>query len=89
MDIQEDVKGRVRKYIVDNIMMASDDNLADEASLLQLGILDSTGVLELITFIEDSFGIKVEEQEMLPENLDSLKGIAAYVARKGGKAVLE
>ncbi len=89
MDIQEDVKGRVRKYIVDNIMMASDDNLADEASLLQLGILDSTGVLELITFIEDSFGIKVEEQEMVPENLDSLKGIAAYVARKGGKAVLE
>jgi len=89
MDIQGDVKGRVRKYIVDNIVMASMDDLTDEASLLQLGILDSTGVLELIMFIEENFEIKVEEPEMVPENLDSLNGIATYVGRKRGTAVME
>jgi acyl carrier protein len=53
-----------------------------DTSLLDQGIIDSTGVLEVIGFIEETFGITVEDSELLPENLDSIQGIAQYVVRK-------
>lgn len=56
--------------------------LADDTSLLDRGIIDSTGVLEIIVFIEGEFGIKVLDHEVLPENLDSISNIAGYVERK-------
>ncbi len=78
-----DIKGKVRQYISENILMTgAATDLTDDASLLQRSILDSTGVLELVTFLEDSFNIKVADEEMLPENLDSLNKIAAYVQQK-------
>jgi acyl carrier protein len=78
-----DIKGRVRQYISENILMTgAAADLTDDASLLQRSVLDSTGVLELVTFLEDTFGIKVADEEMLPENLDSLNRITAYVQRK-------
>jgi acyl carrier protein len=78
-----DIKGKVRQYISENILMtAAAADLTDDASLLQRSVLDSTGVLELVTFLEDTFNIKVADEEMLPDNLDSLNKIAAYVQRK-------
>ncbi len=56
--------------------------LADDDSLLERGIIDSTGIMELIFFLEDEFGITVEDDEMIPENLDSVKKIVAFVGRK-------
>lgn len=56
--------------------------LADEASLLAQGIIDSTGVLELVGFIEDSFGICVDDAEMVPQNLDSVESISSFIGRK-------
>jgi len=56
----------------------------DGASILDRGIIDSTGVLEVIGFIEDTFGSTVEDSEMLPENLDSIDRIANFVAREKG-----
>jgi acyl carrier protein len=62
--------------------VADAEALESETSLLDQGIVDSTGVLEVIGFIEETFGIIVEDSELLPENLDSIQGIAQYVIRK-------
>jgi acyl carrier protein len=79
-----DIKEQVRAFITTNFYVADPAALDEEASLLDRGIIDSTGVLEVIFFIEETFGIKVEDSEMLPENLDSIERIAYFVSRKKG-----
>jgi acyl carrier protein len=79
-----DIKERVRTFVTSNFYVADPTTLEDEASLLDRGIIDSTGVLEVIFFIEETFGITVEDSEMLPENLDSIERIAKFVALKKG-----
>jgi acyl carrier protein len=81
-----DTKPQLRKYIADNILMGPEQELGDETSFLERGILDSTGFLELVSFLEQTFGMTVDDDEMVPENLDSLSRIDAYVQRKLGKA---
>ncbi len=81
----QDIKPQVRQYIVDNLLMGAQDlKLSDTESFMQNHVIDSTGFLELIAFLEDTFGIRVEDEEMVPENLDSLAAIQAFVARKRG-----
>ncbi len=78
-----DIKTKVRRYIDDNFIMGSSGTpFADTDSLLDLHIVDSTGILELILFLEETFGIQVHDADMVPENLDSLNAIEAYVQRK-------
>ena len=77
-----DVKQQVRDFITSNFYVADGASLGDNASLLEGGIIDSTGVLEVITFVEESFGIAVKDNEMLPDNLDSIECIANFVNRK-------
>lgn len=62
--------------------MSDDDELNRDDSLLGLGIIDSTGVLELVAFIEKSFGLKVDDRELVPENLDSIENIVSFVSKK-------
>ncbi len=75
-------KEQIRTFVTSNFYVADPASLEDGASLLEHGIIDSTGVLEVILFIEETFGIKVEDNEMLPDNLDSIERIADYVSRK-------
>jgi acyl carrier protein len=75
---------KVRQFITSNFYVPDPAALAGEASLLDQGIIDSTGVLELIGFLEDSFDVKVEDAEMVPENLDSVARIVSFVGRKRG-----
>ena len=86
----ETLKTQVRQYVVDNLLMGTNGaELRDEDSFMQSQVIDSVGVVELVSFLEKHFSIKVEDQEMLPENLDSLNGIARYLQRKlGGRAGL-
>ncbi len=77
-----DTHATIREFIARNFYVPDQTVLTDEASLLDRGIIDSTGVLELIGFLEDTFSIKVEDAEMIPENLDSIGRIAAFVAKK-------
>ena len=77
-----DIKEQVRNFVVTNFYVPEPQSLADDASLLDRGIIDSTGVLEVIGFLEDTFGITIEDDEMLPDNLDSIERISAFVARK-------
>jgi acyl carrier protein len=81
-----DIAARVRRYIVQNFYVADASALGDQSSLLDLGIIDSTGVLELIGFVEREFGVHVEDDEMVPDNLDSIAQVAAYVSRKKAAA---
>jgi acyl carrier protein len=81
------VKSQVRAFIADNFLMGpSADKFGDADSFLDLHIIDSTGFLELVTFLEEKFAITVEDEEMIPENLDSLDSIEAYVEKKLGNA---
>ncbi|MDB5618240.1 acyl carrier protein [Tardiphaga sp.] len=73
---------QVRDFLVSNFFIAETNLLEFDTSLLDQGVIDSTGVLEVIGFIEETFGITVEDSELLPENLDSIEGIAQYVIRK-------
>ena len=80
-----DVRATVRQFIIENFLFEEDDTLKEDTSFLENGIIDSTGVLELVMFIEETYGINVEDDEMVPENLDSISNIAEYVQRKRGK----
>jgi acyl carrier protein len=77
-----ELQKQVRDFVTANFYVADPKSLEDRTSLLDHGIIDSTGVLEVIMFIETTFGVTVEDSEMLPENLDSIERIAAFVARK-------
>jgi acyl carrier protein len=79
-----DIKGKLRSYVEENFIMGTRATpLDDDDSFLEHHVLDSTGFLELVTFVEETYGVKVEEDEMIPENLDSLNSLAQFLARKG------
>lgn len=72
----------IRDYVVSSFLFGDGSSLQDDTSFMESGVLDSTGVLELVTFLETTFGFKVLDQETVPENLDSVNRAAAFVARK-------
>ena len=78
----QDVKPAVRQFLFDNFLMGSNAVIADDASFMKSHVLDSSGFMELILFLEESLGVKVNDAELVPANLDSLNNINAFVARK-------
>ena len=79
----QDISLALRRFIAENFLFRDEaDAIANDASLLDAGIIDSTGVLELVCFLESTFGIQVADEDMLPENLDSIRAISTYVTRK-------
>jgi len=77
-----ELKAQIRSFVLSNFYVADPAQAADGRSLLEQGIIDSTGVLEIISFVESTFGILVEDEEMVPQNLDSIDGIARFVRSK-------
>jgi acyl carrier protein len=78
----------VRQFIIDNFLFGNDDGLQDSDQLRQKGIIDSTGVLELIAFVEKTFELTIDDREIIPENLDTIERIADFVqAKKSGGQV--
>jgi acyl carrier protein len=73
---------QIRDFIIQNFLFGDAGKLDDSASMLDKGIIDSTGILEVVQFLEDTFKISVLDEELLPENLDSVINIAAYLDRK-------
>jgi acyl carrier protein len=72
----------VRKFVVDNFLFGDGGDLSEETSLLGSGVIDSTGILELINYLEQAFNITVEDNDIIPENLDSLRNISCYLEHK-------
>lgn len=75
-------EAEVRKFIADRFLFGDDKKLGDNDSLLEAGIVDSTGILEVVAHLEKHFGVKVDNDEMIPENLDTIANIGAFVKRK-------
>jgi acyl carrier protein len=80
------VQREVTKFIVDNFLFGNAAEApAPATSFMETGLIDSTGVLELISFVEEKYGFKVADDELVPENLDSVANLAAFVVKKAGK----
>ena len=78
-----EIKDRIRGYIAENILPgAADKSIGDDDSFLEQGLIDSTGILELVGFVEDEFKIEVADDELIPDNFDSIEKLAAYVKAK-------
>lgn len=76
------IRDKIRSHILENLMFTDDPSrLPDDASLLDMGIIDSTGVLELVLLIEENFAIQVKDTAMVPENFDSVDRIVSFVQR--------
>ncbi len=73
---------QIREYIVENFLLGDGSKLTPTQSLLGTGVLDSTGAMELITFLESTFKIAVDDKEVVPANLDSVANLVAFVERK-------
>ncbi len=77
------IKNTIRMYVKDNFLFGfSDEDLHDDISFLEIGVLDSTGIMEMVTFIEREFGVQVLDEEIVSENLDSINLIANFVLKK-------
>jgi acyl carrier protein len=79
----EIIKDQVKKFIVQNFLFGQEEaEINADDSFLESGIIDSTGILELVTFIEETYEIQIADEEMLPENLDSLNNVSKFVIKK-------
>ncbi len=77
------IEEQLKSFIVNNFLLGDKNRvIKQDESFLQGGIIDSTGVLELVNFIEETYKIKVEDEELVPENLDSIQNLIAYIQRK-------
>jgi acyl carrier protein len=77
------IEQTIRNYILENYLFTDDQSaLSSSDSFMEKGIIDSTGILEVIFFLEDELGVKVEDHEMIPENLDSVDNIVTFVNSK-------
>ncbi|MBI1422088.1 MAG: acyl carrier protein [Gammaproteobacteria bacterium] len=81
------VEQKVRSFILENFMFSNDESALDSAeSLLDKGVIDSTGVMELVAFLEDEYHFRINDEELVPENLDSVRNIVAFVDSKQAAA---
>ncbi len=77
------MENKIRSYILDNFLFTDDQSkLLNSDSFLEKNLVDSTGILEIITFIEEEFKLTVDDDEMVPENLDSVDNLIAFIATK-------
>jgi len=77
-----EIQDKIRAFIVENFLFGEGDDLKSDTSFLDDGIIDSTGILELVDFLEEEFAISIDDEELVPENLDSLNNVTAYVSKK-------
>jgi acyl carrier protein len=85
--MQDSIERKVREFIENNYLFGDNSGtLKDNDSLREAGLIDSTGILELVAFLESSFDIQIQDAEIVPENLDSIAAIVTYVGAKGAGA---
>ncbi len=76
----------LRQFVTDNFLFGRADGLTDTDSFLEKGIIDSSGILELISFLEEHYRIKIEDEDLVQQNLDSISSISAFIQRKAGQS---
>ncbi len=81
--MNHEVKTTIRNFIVENFLFGDTSfQFSDEDSLMESGILDSTGILELVAFLEKEYDIRIPNEEILPENMDSLNNLEQFIRKK-------
>ena len=78
------IGSEIRDFVITNFLFGKADGLSDDESLLENGVIDSTGVLELVSFLQERFDIRIEDDEIIPANLDSVDNLVHYVSQKTG-----
>jgi len=78
------IRDEIRQFITEKFLFNSDDPPADDVSLFEMNIVDSVGILEIVSFLESHFQIRVEDDELIAGNLDSINKIASFIERKQG-----
>jgi acyl carrier protein len=81
-----EAKEKIKTFITNSFLFGDAEGLEDHSSFIEEGLIDSTGILELIEYISSEFSITVENDELIPENLDSINNLLAFIARKSGQA---
>ena len=77
------VLNKVRAYVIENLLVGDEEaGFSDDQSFLETGMIDSTGILEVILFLENEFDLEISDEEMVPENLDSVASIGRFVLSK-------
>ncbi|MBI5180225.1 MAG: acyl carrier protein [Nitrospirae bacterium] len=76
------IEEQVKQFITENFLFSEEKKITETDSFLENGIIDSTGVLELVSFVEEKFNVKVKDEEMIPENLDSINNLANFIKKK-------
>jgi len=76
-----EIKSKLREFIKNNFLLGNDANLKDDDSFMGKGIVDSTGILEVVSFVEENFAIKIADEELLPENLDSIDNLVKFIGK--------
>ncbi|MDH5202710.1 MAG: acyl carrier protein [Nitrospirota bacterium] len=77
------LKFEIRHFIIDNFLYGQDDNdFRDDISFLEKGLIDSTGILELVSFVEEKYEISVADEELIPDNFDSVNKLSAFISKK-------
>ena len=77
------MREQVRQFIISSFMFGMEDvELSDDDSFVQKGLIDSTGVLELVAFVEAQYSISIRDDELVPENLDSINGLLRFLDKK-------
>ena len=77
-----DLRAKIRGFIVENFLFGNEDGVKDDTLFLDEGIIDSTGILELVSYLEEEFSLAVEDEELVPENLGSINNVVAYLTKK-------
>jgi acyl carrier protein len=78
----DSARAELRRFVIDNFLYGRDGRFRDDDSFFDMGIIDSTGLLELVNFLEKQYGICIEEADLIPENLDSITQLAGFLQRK-------
>ena len=76
------IENQIKQFILKNLYFADKNSLGDDDSFLETGVVDSTGVMELVAFVQTEFGVTVEAQEIVVDNFDSVSKVARFVRRK-------
>lgn len=79
------VAEEIRNFVVDNFLFGDEAGLTDDSSFIKEGIVDSTGILQLVTYLQERYQIAVDDEELTPDNLDSVRRVAAFVEAKCGR----
>jgi len=79
---ESDIRSKLREFIKKHFLLGNDADLKDDDSFMNKGIVDSTGILEVVSFVEETFSFRLPDEDLVPENLDSINNLVTYIKGK-------